>query len=78
MHELFHCIQPLETSGEGRGSAIADAIAFRSARYQRFRTAAAAEHPIEINEGLATYTQYVLGWDGMILVPLRVETLPGT
>jgi len=44
----------LETSGEARRSAIADALAFRAARYQRFPTAAAAEHPIEINEGLAT------------------------
>jgi len=25
---------------------------------------AAAEHPVEINEGIATYTQYVLGSDG--------------
>ena len=53
----------LGASGEARTSAIADALAFRAARYQRFPTAAAAEHPIEINEGIATYTQYAAGSD---------------
>jgi hypothetical protein len=54
----------LAASGAARKSAIADALAFRAERYRRFSTAASAEHPIEINEGLATYTQYVLGSDG--------------
>lgn len=54
----------LGASGAARTSAIADALAFRAARHQRFPTAAAAEHPVEINEGIATYTQYVLGSDG--------------
>ena len=54
----------LGATGAARTSAIADALAFRAARYQRFPTAVAAEHPVEINEGIATYTQYVLGSDG--------------
>ena len=45
----------------GAHVAIADALAFRAARHQRFPGAAAAEHPVEINEGIATYTQYVTG-----------------
>jgi hypothetical protein len=54
----------LGASGAGRRSAIADALAFRAARHQRFPGAAAREHPVEINEGIATYTQYVTGSDG--------------
>jgi hypothetical protein len=53
----------LGASGTARTSAIADALAFRAARYQRFPKAASAEHPVDINEGIATYTQYVLGSD---------------
>ena len=53
----------LGASGAARTSSIADALAFRAARHQRFPDAAAAEHPVEINEGIATYTQYVLGSD---------------
>ena len=53
----------LGASGAARTSAIADALAFRAARHQRFPGAAAAEHPVEINEGIATYTQYVTGSD---------------
>lgn len=53
----------LGASGAARTSAIADALAFRAARYQRFPGAAAAEHPVEMNEGIATYTQYELGSD---------------
>ena len=53
----------LGASGAARTSAIGDALAFRAARYQRFPGAAASEHPVEINEGIATYTQYVLGSD---------------
>jgi hypothetical protein len=54
----------LGASGAARLSAVADALAFRAARYQRFPNAAAAEHPVDINEGIATYTQYVTGSDG--------------
>ena len=53
----------LGASGAARTSAIADALAFRAARHQRFPGAAAAEHLVEINEGIATYTQYVTGSD---------------
>jgi hypothetical protein len=53
----------LGASGAARTSAIADALAFRAARYQRFPNAAAEEHVVELNEGTATYTQYVLGSD---------------
>ena len=53
----------LGASGAARTAAIADALAFRAARHQRFRDAAASEHAVDINEGIATYTQYVLGSD---------------
>ena len=53
----------LGTSGAARTGAIADALAFRVARHQRFSDAAASEHAVDINEGIATYTQYVLGSD---------------
>jgi hypothetical protein len=49
----------LGASGAARISAIADALAFRAARHQRFPGAAADEHADEILEGIATYTQYV-------------------
>jgi hypothetical protein len=51
----------LGASGAARTSAIADVLAFRAARHQRFPGAAAAEHATDINEGIATYTQYVTG-----------------
>jgi hypothetical protein len=51
----------LGASGTARTSAIADALAFRAARHQRFPGAAATEHAVDINEGIATYTQYATG-----------------
>jgi hypothetical protein len=51
----------LGASGAARTAAIADALAFRAARHQRFPGAAESEHPVDINEGIATYTQYVTG-----------------
>ena len=54
----------LGASGPARTSAIADALAFRAARHQHFAGAAAREHIVEINEGIATYTQYVTGSEG--------------
>jgi hypothetical protein len=53
----------LGASGAVRTSAIADALAFRAARHRRFPGAAAEEHAVDINEGIATYTQYVTGSD---------------
>jgi hypothetical protein len=53
----------LGASGAARTSAIADALAFRAARHQRFPGAAVNEHIVDINEGIATYTQYVTGSD---------------
>ena len=53
----------LGASGAARTSAIADALAFRAVRHQRFPGAAAAEHVVDMNEGVATYTQYVIGSD---------------
>ena len=44
----------LGASGAARTSAIADALAFRAARHQRFPGAAANEHVVDINEGIAT------------------------
>lgn len=51
----------LGASGAARMSAIADALAFRGARHQQSPNAAASEHVVDINEGIATYTQYVTG-----------------
>jgi hypothetical protein len=51
----------LGASGTARTSAIADALAFRATRHQRFPGAAAGEQAVDINEGIATYTQYVIG-----------------
>jgi hypothetical protein len=53
----------LGASGAARTSAIADALAFRAARQQRFANAALDEHADEIVEGIATYTQHVLASD---------------
>ena len=50
----------LDASGPARISAIADVLAFRAARQQRFPGAAVDEHVDEIIEGIATYTQYVI------------------
>ena len=55
----------LGASGAARTSAIADALAFRAARHHAFPDASAREHAVEINEGIATYTQYVTGSDGV-------------
>jgi hypothetical protein len=69
----------LGASGEARTSAIADALAFRAARYRRFPSAAAEEHPVEINEGIATYTQYVTGSDSaQDAVRHAIATLSGS
>jgi hypothetical protein len=53
----------LSASGAARISAIADALAFRAARHQRFPGAAVEEHADDIGEGIATYTQYVTAWE---------------
>ena len=53
----------LGASGAARTSAIADALAFRAARHQRFPGAAVNEQIVDMNEGIATYTQYVTGSD---------------
>jgi hypothetical protein len=50
----------LGASDAARISAIADALAFRAVRQQRFPGAAADEHADEIIEGIATYTQHVI------------------
>src|SRR3954471_10482203 len=46
----------LESSGDDRAEAIADALAFRSERRRRFPGAADNERRDEIREGLASYT----------------------
>ena len=55
----------LGASGAARTSAVGDALAFRAARHRRFPGAAAEEHAVDINEGIATYTQYVAGSDSV-------------
>ena len=54
----------LGASGPARTAAIADALAFRAARHRHFPAAAASEHVVDINEGIATYTQFVTGSEG--------------
>jgi len=53
----------LGASDAARLSAVADALAFRSARQQRFPNAALDEHADEIIEGIATYTQHAMASD---------------
>ena len=68
----------LGATGTARTSAIADALAFRAARYQRFPDAAANEHVVEINEGIATYTQYAIGSENpQDAIRAAVKTLAG-
>ena len=50
----------LRETGEARLSAIRDALAFRHARHARFANMAETERALDINEGLASYTQAVL------------------
>lgn len=50
----------LRAEGAERKSAVADALAFRLARRSAFVHAAARETPLELREGLASYTGYRL------------------
>jgi hypothetical protein len=50
----------LRESGEARVLAIREALAFRHARHARFPDMVESERALEINEGLASYTQAVL------------------
>jgi hypothetical protein len=51
----------LRESGERRGLAVRDALAFRQARHTRYPDKVESEHGWDITEGLASYTQTVLG-----------------
>lgn len=53
--------QALRSRSAQRQAAIADALAFRAWRRQRFQDAAVRENALEINEGLAEYTGRRLG-----------------
>lgn len=50
----------LESAGQPRTVAIADALTFRAARRNKFHGAAESERAFEINEGLAQYTETVV------------------
>jgi hypothetical protein len=50
----------LRESGEPRTLAIREALAFRQARHARFSDEVESERALDINEGLASYTQTVL------------------
>ena len=50
----------LRESGEPRVQAIREALAFRQARHARFPDKVESERALDINEGLASYTQAVL------------------
>ncbi|WP_250887256.1 MULTISPECIES: hypothetical protein [unclassified Rhodanobacter] len=49
------------TTDASRRARIADALAFRAARYRRFPTAERSEAALERNEGLAEYTGMMVG-----------------
>jgi hypothetical protein len=50
----------LKESGELRSAAVRDALAFRQARHKRYPDKVESERSLDINEGLASYTQTVL------------------
>ena len=50
----------LRESGEPRALAIREALAFRQARHARYPDKVETERALDINEGLASYTQAVL------------------
>lgn len=50
----------LRESGEPRALAVRDALAFRQARHTRYPDKVESERALDINEGLASYTQTVL------------------
>ena len=50
----------LRESGEPRALAVREALAFRQARHARFPDKVESERALDINEGLASYTQTVL------------------
>jgi hypothetical protein len=50
----------LRESGESRALAVREALAFRQARHRRFPDKVETERALDINEGLASYTQAVL------------------
>lgn len=50
----------LRESGERRAAAVRDALAFRRARHARYPDKAESERALDVNEGLASYTQTVL------------------
>ena len=50
----------LRESGEPRALAVREALAFRQARHTRFPDKVESERALDINEGLASYTQTVL------------------
>jgi hypothetical protein len=62
--EMRALARALAAPGAERSSAVADALAFRSARHGLFDGAAANETALENNEGLAEYTGILLGIAG--------------
>lgn len=50
----------LRESGEPRALAVREALAFRQARHTRYPDTVESERALDINEGLASYTQTVL------------------
>jgi hypothetical protein len=50
----------LRESGEPRAQAVREALAFRQARHTRYPDHVVSEYALDVNEGLASYTQTVL------------------
>ena len=74
--EINALFAALRADGEERIAAVGDALSLRAHRHSLFPEAAAAEFFMEINEGLATYTEILFfGGDVLRLVDIREGTL---
>lgn len=58
--EINALLMALRSDGEARQAAIHDALSIRAYRRERFENVAAIENSLEINEGLATYTEQLV------------------
>lgn len=58
--EMRALAEALLRTGDGKRSALVDALTFRAKRYSLFSEAAEEERQLELNEGLAEYTGYKL------------------
>ncbi|MCW5968137.1 MAG: alpha/beta hydrolase [Blastocatellales bacterium] len=68
----------LRESGEPRAQAVREALAFRRSRLARYPEHVVSEYILDINEGLASYTQVVLAApSGDVAIARALELLAG-